>query len=295
MKRILFLSLAILLPLISGCGGDEPDPTPSYTVRVSPGALAFPAEGGTETVTITTDAPSVKATCGESWLQLSVQDKVLTVTAGANTGKESRSGKITVTAEGAVSEVSVIQSGKTSRPADDPYPSASYALADKAIFVKEGYSKGITAADPAGRTFTVSTSSVGTQKPEVGQKLIMNTPTSFYPDGLLAEVTSVTESGGSYTVHYKDIKLEEAFTELRIDETSLDLGSSLLKVLDPEGKEIPFTRTRAADEHSFHIGIPEASWPVDVVRRGAVQHARDADLGRAERRRLRRRRSARRD
>lgn len=265
MKRILFLSLAILLPLISGCGGDELDPTPTYTIRVSPGALAFPAEGGTETVTITTDAPSVKATCGESWLQLSVQDKVLTVTAGANTGKESRSGKITVTAEGAVSEVSVIQSGKTSRPADDPYPSASYALADKAIFVKEGYSKGITAADPAGRTFTVSTSSVGTQKPEVGQKLIMNTPTSFYPDGLLAEVTSVTESGGSYTVHYKDIKLEEAFTELRIDETSLDLGSSLLKVLDPEGKEISFTRTRAADEHSFHIGIPEASWPVDVV------------------------------
>ena len=277
MKRISLLSLALLL-LIHGCGPDQVDPTPSYNVRVNPGALAFPAEGGSQEVQIITEAPSCQANSSEGWIQTSVKGNVLTVTVGANDKEENRNGTITVSVEGAKAEVSVIQSGKSPKPEDDPYPDAHYALADKAIFVKPDYSKGITAADPAAKTFTVSSSAVGTQTPEVGQKLIMNTPTSFFPDGLLAEVVSVSESGGSYTVQYKELRLEEAFKELRIDETDLDIGGSLQKVLDPDGNEMQYTRTRAGEQHKFHIAVPEASWPTGLMEGMEFTPIMDAEV-----------------
>lgn len=264
MKRISLLALSLMI-LLQGCGRRE-DPTPqNYQLKLDPTTLVLSAAGEAQTVQVTTDAPSWKAEASADWIKVSTSGNTISVSAEANTSKDSRNGAVRVTAGETRAEVSVLQGGKQTRPADDPYPLADYGLDDESIFVKENYSKGITAANPEQKTFTVPASSVGTQKPETGQKLIMNTPTDLFPDGLLAEVVSVSESGGNYTVTYKDLKLEEAFTELRIDETDLDIGGALKKVVDADGNEVAFTKTKATDQESFHIEIPDASWPTGLI------------------------------
>lgn len=264
MKRISLLALSLMI-LLQGCGRRE-DPTPqNYQLKLDPATLVLSAAGEAQTVQVTTDAPSWKAEASADWIKVSTSGNTISVSAEANPDKDSRSGAVRVTAGETRAEVSVLQGGKSNRPADDPYPMASYSLDDESIFVKKEYSEGIIAANPEQNTFTVPSSAVGAQKPETGQKLIMNTPTELFPDGLLAEVVSVSESGGNYTVTYKDLKLEEAFTELRIDETDLDIGGALKKVVDADGKEVAFTKTKATDQESFHIEIPDASWPTGLI------------------------------
>ena len=265
MKRFLLIAMPLLL-LASACREKENPDQKKYSLSVSPTMVSLPSEGGSAAVEVTTDAPSLKVEISDKWIQTSTSGNVLTVRADANTDKDSRTGTVRLLAGEASAEITVLQSGASkNRPADDPYPQADYSLDEESIFVKENYSKGITAANPEQKTFTVPASSVGTQKPETGQKLIMNTPTDLFPDGLLAEVVSVSESGGNYTVTYKDLKLEEAFTELRIDETDLDIGGALKKVVDADGKEVAFTKTKATDQESFHIEIPDASWPTGLI------------------------------
>ena len=281
MKRLVFTVLPAVFSLLflSGCKEPE-DPTPpsDYKLSVSPTALAFPAEGGSQDFRINTDAPSTQVRASDSWLSVAVSDDVVTVTVEAHTGKDSRTATVTVTAGSAKAEVSVAQTGKTNRPADDPYPTAQYGLADHTVFVPADMCKAITSANQTVHTFTVPMGKTGSIKPETGLKMILNTPTEHFPDGLLAEVVSVKESGGNYEVTYKDLKLEEAFTDLVINETDLDIAGALQKVLDPSGKPMSFTRTRATDQHKFHIEIPEASWPTGIVSGMEFSPAMEADV-----------------
>lgn len=267
MKRFALpvLLAAFALLLVSGCRKKEDPENENYKLTVSPTSLVFPAEGGSQTVTITTDAPSCTVTPSDSWITMSSADNVLTVKVEANPKTESRNGTIKVEAGKIKAEVSVMQSGKSNRPADDPYPQASYGLDEDAIFVKSDYTKAITASDPAANTFTVPSSSVGNQKPEVGQKLIMNTPTDLFPSGLLAKVVSVSESGGNYQVKYEPLKLEEAFSDLNIDEQAISLADYVKEIRDANGNKVNFTKTKDASSKTFHLQLPEASWPLDYA------------------------------
>ena len=267
MKRFALpvLLVSFVLLLVSGCRKKEDPENENFKLTVSPTSLVFPAEGGSQTVTITTDAPSCTVTPSDSWITMSSADNVLTVKVEANPKTESRNGTIKVEAGKIKTEVSVMQSGKSNRPADDPYPQASYGLDDDAIFVKSDYTKAITASDPAANTFTVPSSSVGSQKPEVGQKLIMNTPTDLFPSGLLAKVVSVSESGGNYQVKYEPLKLEEAFSDLNIDEQAINLADYVKEIRDAQGNKVAFAKTKDASSKTFHLQLPEASWPLDYA------------------------------
>lgn len=277
MKRISLLALSLII-LLQGCGHRE-DPTPqNYQLKLDPATLVLSAAGEAQTVQVTTDAPSWKAEASADWIKVSTSGNTISVSAEANPDKDSRSGAVRVTAGETRAEVSVLQGGKSNRPADDPYPMASYGLDDESIFVKKEYSEGIIAANPEQNTFTVPSSAVGAQKPETGQKLIMNTPTELFPDGLLAEVQSVKETNGNYEITYRPLKLEEAFTDLTIEETDLDIGGALLKVLDADGNEVPFTKTKGTEEKSFNISIPEASWPVDIIEGLEIKPIMDVKL-----------------
>lgn len=281
MKRSVFATLLAVFALLSLPGCNEPeDPTPPSETKlsVSPTNLVFPAEGGSQEFRINTDAPSSQVSASDSWVSVATSNDVVTVTVPANSSKDSRTATITVRAGNAKAEVTVLQSGKTSRPADDPYPTAQYGLADRTVFVPADVCKAILSADQTAHTFTVPMNKTGNIKPEQGLKLIMNTPTALFPDGLLVEVVSVKESGGNYEVTYKDLKLEEAFTDLIINETALDIGGALQKVIDPTGKEMAFAKTRAADQYSFHIEIPEASWPSGIVPGMEFSPAMEADV-----------------
>ena len=277
MKRISLLALSLMI-LLQGCGRRE-DPTPqNYQLKLDPTTLVLSAAGEAQTVQVTTDAPSWKAEASADWIKVYTSGNTISVSAEANPDKDSRSGAVRVTAGETRAEVSVLQGGKSNRPADDPYPMASYGLDDESIFVKKEYSEGIIAANPEQNTFTVPSSAVGAQKPETGQKLIMNTPTELFPDGLLAEVQSVKETNGNYEITYRPLKLEEAFTDLTIEETDLDIGGALLKVLDADGNEVPFTKTKGTEEKSFNISIPEASWPVDIIEGLEIKPIMDVKL-----------------
>ena len=250
------------MALFAGCKDKETPDQTKYELSAEPQELIFLGSGGSQTVTVTTDAPSWTATSSEDWIHTATSGDKLTVKVSENTAKEGRNGSIKITAGGSSTNISVKQGGKVNRPEDDPYPSAEYGLADNTVFVPESMCKAITSANPEAKTFSVPMSKTGSIKPERGLKMIMNTPTDGFPDGLLAEVTDVRESGGNYVVTYRDLRLEEAFTDLRIEETALDISGSLLKVLDAEGKEVTFTRTRAVDKEHFHIEIPSAAWPL---------------------------------
>lgn len=264
MKRISLLALSLII-LLQGCGRRE-DPTPqNYQLKLDPATLVLSAAGEAQTVQVTTDAPSWKAEASADWIKVSTSGNTISVSAEANPDKDSRSGAVRVTAGETRAEVSVLQGGKSNRPADDPYPMASYGLDDESIFVKKEYSEGIIAANPEQNTFTVPSSAVGAQKPEVGQKLIMNTPTDLFPNGLLAKVVSVNEAGSNYEVKYEPIKLEEAFSDLNIPEQAIDLGSYVKEIIDANGNKVNFSATKAANNETYTVELPAASWPLNLA------------------------------
>ena len=96
MKRFALpvLLAAFALLLVSGCRKKEDPENENYKLTVSPTSLVFPAEGGSQTVTITTDAPACTVTPSDSWITMSSADNVLTVKVEANPKTESRNGTI---------------------------------------------------------------------------------------------------------------------------------------------------------------------------------------------------------
>jgi hypothetical protein len=265
MKHFSLLPVYLLVSLLLvGACKEKEDPEKEYKLSLSPTSLVFPDTGGSQDFVINTDAPTCQISLSDnSWMGVSAKDKVITVTVQPNSSKEGRTGTVTVDIGTKKAEVSIMQGGKSIPPAEDPYPTCQYGLADESIFVKSDYIKAISGADPSANTFTVPVSSVGEQKPEVGQKLIMNTPTDLFPDGLLAKVVSVSESGGNYQVKYEHIKLEEAFENLQIDETPVELN--VLEVRDAKGNKVPFAQTKAPTKETYHLEIPAASWPLDFA------------------------------
>ncbi len=265
MKRFLLIAMPLLL-LASACREKENPDQKKYSLSVSPTMVSLPSEGGSAAVEVTTDAPSLKVVITDKWIQTSTSGNVLTVRADANTDKDSRTGTVRLLAGEVSAEITVLQSGASkNRPADDPYPQADYSLDEESIFVKSDYSNAITSADPATNTFTVPASSVGSQKPEAGQKLIMNTPTDLFPGGLLAKVVSVSESGGNYQVKYENIKLEEAFSDLNIADAAIDLGSYVKEIRDANGNKVNFAATKASSKETYTLELPAASWPLNFA------------------------------
>ena len=84
-----------------------------------------------------------------------------------------------------------------------------YELSPKAVLVPQDVAKQIKKADLVAHTLTLPATAT---KPEVGQTLIINTPSELLHDGLLAKVSAVTQnSDGSYAVSYTDAELKDAF------------------------------------------------------------------------------------
>ena len=267
MKRFSILALlaATVLLLTGGCQGKDGPEEKEYTISTSSTMLTFSQEGGSKSFDVTTDAPSFRVTVSDKWFSVTQSGNKVTVTAPANTSPDVKSATVTVTAGNSKAEVYLLQGGKSSRPADDPYPQAEYQLADKAIFVKPDYTKGISASDPEACTFTVPASAVGSQKPETGQILIMNTTTDLFPRGLLAKVLSVSDAGGSYTVKYENIRLEDAFESLHIEDTAINLADYVKEIRDADGNKVEFAKTKDASQETYHLELPAASWPLDFA------------------------------
>jgi len=99
MKIRLFTLLLLTAFLTLSCQEPEPEPTP-VTLSANPSSLTFEAQGGSQTLTITTGIkPTVS--CSDAWISLkegdfSANTLKLTVTAAENTGTTTRSTSIRV-------------------------------------------------------------------------------------------------------------------------------------------------------------------------------------------------------
>lgn len=139
-----------------------------------------------------------------------------------------------------------------------------YELNPQATIVPEAVANQITAVDTLGHSLTLPLSA---EKPEVGQTLIINTPSKMLHDGLLAKVKRVTETSTGYKIDYEDAELKDAFKDIDIPEQYIPIGDYVEHVYDADGNEIKNYQTRsvtrASGVKSFEIVLPEIGWKID--------------------------------
>lgn len=147
-------------------------------------------------------------------------------------------------------------------------PEGDYTLADNTVFLSDDFVKSITGLNTTYRRFETSSEAL----PEVGQILAYNQPSPFFPEGLLCKVVAVE---GRF-IYYDPVTLEEAFPQLKIDETGIDLAAHVAYILDGNGNPVQFTRTRDVASSSFSIAIPSTTW--ELYKTGVNYNGLEASL-----------------
>lgn len=150
--------------------------------------------------------------------------------------------------------------GLTPDPNIPTFSNVKYELAPTAIIVPETTAKQITAVDSISHKFTLP---ISAGKPQVGQTLIINTPTKELHDGLLAKVISVSETSKGYVVNYENAELKDAFKSIDIPESYIPINSYVEHIYDAEGNEVNFKRapsTRSSGSNTMKIILPEKGW-----------------------------------
>lgn len=272
---------AILLTLLTFCccnpiidpnnpdnqgGNDKPDKKNGLSVSVQ--ELKFPASGGEQTFSVTTKEKSWTAGVIGNWLLCSQNGNIGIVSVEPNTGEE-RTGSVHISAGDKSCDIKIIQEGKNSIvPLDpsgtadgyNPYPNADFKVSDNVVFLRDSIAKKITAVDENAMTFTLSKNTPKEFIPSFGQKYIIN-QTDLFPDGMLAMVQDVTETSNGYMVRYSKIGLLDCFENLNINE-EINLSECVQKVLDANGKEIKFDKTRVSTSPKYKLIIPQIPWDI---------------------------------
>lgn len=104
MKTGLFLQAILfsVLYLSCSCKGPEPQPV-SKMLTVAPDSLLFSANGGIDTIHLSTDASEWRIEASENWVSISVgfgvaREKDIIVTVAANSASQLRTAKLTISA-----------------------------------------------------------------------------------------------------------------------------------------------------------------------------------------------------
>jgi hypothetical protein len=133
----------------------------------------------------------------------------------------------------------------------------NYELSPTATIVPENVAKQITDVDTLRHKLIFPASA---DKPEVGQTLIINTITKELPEGLLAKVKGVKDTGSGYEVSYDYAELTEAFKFIDIPEQYIPLNDMVKHIYDMDGNEVAFTRgddTRASGKKPIELVLPQ--------------------------------------
>ena len=115
MKRILgYLAVFCMVPAVIACSDEGGAIVESATgFRITTANTVFEAAGGEGSIAFISEAP-VEATTSASWLQLSVNEDSVTLTASANTSLQSRYARITLISDGNSLYLSAQQMGQRS-------------------------------------------------------------------------------------------------------------------------------------------------------------------------------------
>lgn len=135
-QSILLAAVAAATCLLACSKPDNPEPTPGPgpetkdEVSVSPGSVAFEADGGTVRVAVTTNVADYSVSGNPDWLTVSKNGKEISLTAAQNLVNEARNCTLTVTAGKATASIAV------SQKAGSPY--AGFAVCSSATFEYAG-------------------------------------------------------------------------------------------------------------------------------------------------------------
>ena len=243
----------------------DPDPVvtppdPSVELTLSVDNLIVSSFGGTYSFTVTTNQDSWTATSGDDWISVSTSGSKATVTVLENTGGEQRKGKVSVSAGGKEIGVSVSQEAAEGTPPGGESMKVSYTLKEGTTIAPKALASYIKAHNAEALTFTISKDVPKELLPATNAPLIINTPTSVLPGGLLGVIHSVEEAADGYVVEYSKVNFTTIFKNLDLDTDEIDLDRYVTRIEDAEGNEVPFTKTKASAQTSFHINIPMKGW-----------------------------------
>lgn len=281
MKNILtLLRTLVLLPtaaFLFACQEpviDEPDPdpipegpAPEVELTVSAGNLVFSSCAGSQEARVSTNQDTWTATVsgtGSGWISVVPENDALTVSVSENTGMQERRGTVTVSAGGRKTDISVRQDGAQALPAGGENMKLSYTLADNTVVAPKAFADYVIASDEKHCILTLRKDIPKELIPAFRTNLVINTPTSVLPGGLLGRVGEIEETDDGYLLPYSPINLTEAFKDLDMNMEEVDLNEYVTRVEDADGNEVTFTRTRATASLPLHIDLPAVGWDLPL-------------------------------
>ena len=275
MKR--FLPLLAVLALICACheedqpGGDGPDNggggnnnQQGVELTLSANKMAFSSYKGEQVVEVTTNQQSWTADVAQDsreWLSIAMEDKTIKVSVSENAEAAERQGVVSVKAGGNTVTLTVTQDGLGEDAANGQGTTVEYTLAEGTTIAPKSLSQYITSINTEEQTFYISKDIPEELVPTKG-KLIINTPTKVLPQGLVANVLSITETADGYKAIYNPMGLTDVFQSLNVNVEDLDIGEYVTGIEDENGNPVEFSVTKAFASHSFHIDIPQFQWEI---------------------------------
>lgn len=239
-------------------------------ISVSVDQLHFTASGGEQTFTVTTSLKDWTAGTWNNFIKCKQEGNTVTVIVDPNLTAQEKKGTVIVQAGEESCSVAVIQEPKggvvigenPSGTADgyNPYPESDFVVSDNTLFMRDVVAGNITSLDLDNTTFYLSSDTPPEFIPQEGETYIINNRFDLFPDGALLCVQKVTKTEDGYKVFYNSRVGIQVFKRLHIDEQDIDVSPHIKQILDGDGNEIPFVRTKAITTDKWTVTIPEVGW-----------------------------------
>lgn len=255
-KHSTYLFLIILLALL-GCEKDSPIDPEEYegednvNIELSTELISFSPGGGTEEITVNTGGSEWSVSSNKTWCVVSKEAGKITITAAANDEEVDREdATVTVTSGNVSRSIIIRQSGTKSG-------NISYTISDETKFLTSADMSNISEGEGWDKLVYTSGTPVD-ELPVKDNILLLSTPTKEFPYGFVKRVVDVGDKSddGSVVVTTIDVPFEKAFDKLEIETTGLDLTNYVDQIIDANGNQLPYTRTRAVSQGSLSITLP---------------------------------------
>ena len=238
---------------------------PSVTLALSVEKLAFSSLGGAMKVDVTTNQASWTTEVDVSWISVTTTgSSSATVTAQENTETKDRQGTVSFIAGGKKVAVSVKQDAATGTPSGNGNAKVSFSLREGTLVAPKAFVTYVKAHDAAAGTLTLDKDIPKELIPVPGTDLVINTPSTVLPNGLLARIGEIEEKSDGLLVYYGALSFTSVFKDLDLDTDELDLNEYVTRIEDAEGNELSYSKTRAATQRKFHIDLPQIGWDLPM-------------------------------
>ena len=271
------------------------------TLTVSPDSLTFSAQGGTQTIQVTTNAKDWEEHTGfttdimdwsieKRWANLVIKGKTIELTLEENKDTLSRSGIIGIFLEGIEKEIHFYQEGKPNEGQGerqipdyhlDPNDPHQYGEAGKGNgyeFTLDPMARIITPDNPLFSFVDHEWEYYGVKyyyfDPKIREQnfcpyngdIFLVQPCERFPEGTVVQATVLDDVDGFPLITFAPVPLETAFESLNFDVSAEEgFQPEVLALIDEDGNEIPLqaNMTRGITKQSISFTLPNMSWDLN--------------------------------